>query len=685
MTRKIQFANNAASTLAAGISNTATSLNVAPGDGSKFPSLTGSQYFMATLVKSDGTTEVIKVTARSTDTLTITRAAEPINGVSTAYAFSAGDRIELRMTAGSLANELDRLDAAALTKVSNKVDNYTVTEADISSLIRVSTASGSVTIALPQISSLTDDFDVIVAKVTSDNNSVTLARSGTDTINGQTSYQLSQQWNSAWAIADRSTGTWSIIASGVGSQINADALSGNGTAGPYTLSGDPGTKNNTSVYVGGVYQQKSTYTLSGTSLTLGGNVAAGVSIEVVWATPLLVPVGTPSDLSLTEQKFADESVSSRVLRAEAISGKVNAATSKTTPVDADEIPLVDSESTFSLKKLTWANIKATLKAYFDTIYAGSGLASKLQPVEAVVSANSLIVKLNPTKLDFRSATLTDGTPATRTVATQLTLTVPPVATLGTISSTQARLVILALDNAGTVELGICSLAGGLSLNETGLISTTAISAAATSSSVVYSTTARTSVPYRIVGFVDITEATAGIWSTAPTLVQGVGGKAFDRPAGITVSTTIVVTSGSAIDVTGIPSWAQRVTIHMDQIGTNGWSAKIIQIGSGTVLTSGYKSSGAYAGSGNNANGAFSSNGFYIQSVAAADRLCGSITLSRLPAFVYEQSHVLSTNINGVCTGGGTVVSNGPIDRVRITTLNGTDTFVAGWLTISWEA
>lgn len=561
MTRKIQFTNNAASTLASSITNTATSLNVAPGDGSKFPSLTGSQYFMATLVKSDGTAEVIKVTARSTDTLTFTRAAEPVNGVSTSYSFSAGDRIELRMTAGSLASELDRLDSAAYTNVSNKSANYTVTEADISSLIRASTSGGDVTVTLPQISSLTDDFDVIVAKVTSDSNTVTLVRSGTDTINGQTSYQLSQQWNSAWAIADRSTGTWSIIASGVGSQIKVDALSGNGTTGPYTLSGDPGVKSNTAVYVGGAYQQKSTYTLSGTSLTLGGNVASGVSIEVVWTTPLLVTVGTPTDLSLTEQKFADESVSSRVLRSEAISGKVHAATSKTTPVDADEIPLVDSESTFSLKKLTWANIKATLKAYFDTLYAGSGLASKLQPVEAVVSASSLIVKLNPTKLDFRSATLTDGAPVTRTVATQLTLTVPSGATLGTSASMQARLVILALDNGGTVELGICNLSGGLSLDETGLISTTDISASATSSSVVYSATARTSVSYRVVGFVDITEATAGTWATAPTLVQGSGGQALsalssigygqkweDMTASRSLSTTYTNTKGKPIAV-----------------------------------------------------------------------------------------------------------------------------------------
>jgi hypothetical protein len=52
-----------------------------------------------------------------------------------------------------------------------------------------------------------------------------------------------------------------------------------------------------------------------------------------------------------------------------IDAQTHSAASKTTPVDADEVPIVDSASSFSLKKLTWGNLKATLKAYFDSIYA----------------------------------------------------------------------------------------------------------------------------------------------------------------------------------------------------------------------------------------------------------------------------------------------------------------------------
>lgn len=63
-----------------------------------------------------------------------------------------------------------------------------------------------------------------------------------------------------------------------------------------------------------------------------------------------------------------------------IAAVTHAATSKTTPVDADESPIADSAASFSLKKLTWANLKATLKTYFDSHYSGPG---------ALLAANNL--------------------------------------------------------------------------------------------------------------------------------------------------------------------------------------------------------------------------------------------------------------------------------------------------------
>jgi hypothetical protein len=110
MTRLIRYGNNATATIAANISNSATTLLLTPGHGSRFPSLSAGQFFRGTLIKADGTKEIVNVTARATDTLTIQRAVEPIAGVTTAYSFLSGDKFELRMTAGSAVVDIDRLD-----------------------------------------------------------------------------------------------------------------------------------------------------------------------------------------------------------------------------------------------------------------------------------------------------------------------------------------------------------------------------------------------------------------------------------------------------------------------------------------------------------------------------------------------------------------------------------------------
>jgi hypothetical protein len=94
----VKFANNAVSTLASGISNSATSITVASGQGALFPSLTGTEYFYATLIDASNNLEIVKCTARSSDVLTVTRAQESTS----ARAFATSDRIELRITAAGL-------------------------------------------------------------------------------------------------------------------------------------------------------------------------------------------------------------------------------------------------------------------------------------------------------------------------------------------------------------------------------------------------------------------------------------------------------------------------------------------------------------------------------------------------------------------------------------------------------
>lgn len=96
------FANNAASVLASSITNVATSLTVTTGHGARFPSPTGSDFFLATLCQQGSVGEInfeiVKVTARSTDTFTIVRAQEGTTGL----AYNVGDKVELRLTKGTM-------------------------------------------------------------------------------------------------------------------------------------------------------------------------------------------------------------------------------------------------------------------------------------------------------------------------------------------------------------------------------------------------------------------------------------------------------------------------------------------------------------------------------------------------------------------------------------------------------
>ena len=95
------FSNNATSKLASGITAVSTTLTLASGTGVLFPTIAGSQYFKCTLSNVAGTiTEIVKVTGRTGDVLTVVRAQE---GTS-AYAFSLDDKVELRATADTLAN-----------------------------------------------------------------------------------------------------------------------------------------------------------------------------------------------------------------------------------------------------------------------------------------------------------------------------------------------------------------------------------------------------------------------------------------------------------------------------------------------------------------------------------------------------------------------------------------------------
>ena len=227
---------------------------------------------------------------------------------------------------------------------------------------------------------------------------------------------------------------------------------------------------------------------------------------------------------------------------------VNATTGNITTVNA---------TTGNITTVNATTVTATGTVTAETLtFEGGGSLTKvpesaIKPITATVAANALTVTLNPTTLDFRSATLTSGTVVSRLVSSAISVTVSSGSTLGTVSAVQSRIVVLALDNAGTVELAVVNIAGGTDLTETGLISTTAEggAGAADSASVVYSTTARTSLAYRVVGYIESTQATAGTWATAPSTIQGCGGQALTAMSSIGYGQTWQNVSASRVVTT----------------------------------------------------------------------------------------------------------------------------------------
>lgn len=320
----------------------------------------------------------------------------------------------------------------------------------------------------------------------------------------------------------------------------------------------------------------------------------------------------------------------------------------------------------------------TLSIRIDKFNGGALIdTSKIQPITASVGSNALTVTINPTVVDFRSSTLGSGTVTTVAIPTAISMTVSSGSTLGTTSAIQSDIAVLAINNAGVAEVAVVNTNGGFDLSESGIISTTAEGGAggADSASVAYSTTARSNVAYRLIGFIRSTQATAGTWATAPSLIQGQGGVSMGQITNVWKG-ALQTAGGASVELglTGIPSWIEHIEVTMGGLSTNGTAEVQLQLGtSGGYQTSGYTGT-VYDAS---TNGALT-NGF-------RDNLASA-------AAVREYTYILNKHDGNTwkCTMGGgltntpasrwingTVTLTGTLDRIRVITSNGTDTIDSG--------
>jgi hypothetical protein len=148
------------------------------------------------------------------------------------------------------------------------------------------------------------------------------------------------------------------------------------------------------------------------------------------------------------------------------------------------------------------------------------------------------------------------------------------------------------------------------------------------------------------------------------------------------ATSQASTSGTSIDFTSIPSWVKRITVMLAGVSSNGTSNFQVQIGAGSVDATSYTSvtsagAGAYT----------SSTGFLLTGViSAALSRNGHCVLTLIGSNVWVASSVIANSDTTYTTsiGAGQKTLSGTLDRVRITTVNGTDTFDAGSINILYE-
>ena len=158
-----------------------------------------------------------------------------------------------------------------------------------------------------------------------------------------------------------------------------------------------------------------------------------------------------------------------------------------------------------------------------------------------------------------------------------------------------------------------------------------------------------------------------------------------RSEQLTLGTAQASTSGTSIDFTGIPSWVKRVTVMFDGVSASGTSSILMQLGdSGGVEITGYSGGGVRIGTTTLAAATFTA-GFGFNTATAANLNSGNTVVANLSGNTWTASGNLggsATDFAHITSGSKTL--SGTLDRLRITTVNGTDTFDAGSINIMYE-
>ena len=266
----VKFTNNAKTTLASGINSTATSATVA--DGSVFPTLEAGEYFYCTF-DDDTNNEIVKVTARSSNTLTIVRGVDN----TTARAYLSGDAAELIATSALLTD----IQANIAAKSANQTV-YNATTASSATAYDIGIDPGVEGNAMVFLNGLMQHHDTFSFS----GSTLTLDTAPADGMALEVIVDNLINLQSSNLTVD----TFTAADVGGNPQVT------------FTLSDAPAAETNLIVFVDGVFQANDTYTISNLTLSMTDGVTAGLTVTVYVMNP--VNIGAPSDGTVTTSKLS---------------------------------------------------------------------------------------------------------------------------------------------------------------------------------------------------------------------------------------------------------------------------------------------------------------------------------------------------------------------------------------------
>jgi len=154
-----------------------------------------------------------------------------------------------------------------------------------------------------------------------------------------------------------------------------------------------------------------------------------------------------------------------------------------------------------------------------------------------------------------------------------------------------------------------------------------------------------------------------------------------------LSTAVASTSGTSIDFTALPSWIKRITVMFNGVSVSGTSIIQVQLGTSSgVETTGYSTMvGLISNTNNTTRGVLYTSGFVLSTAgASSDTWRGNIVFTLVTGSTWTGTGNFYNSTDAVTISAGTKTTASTLDRVRITTVNGTDTFDAGTVNILYE-